>query len=111
MINNLLLNALFWVLIVDITLFPQTIKKVLYRFIKGKNEPYRDYELKPFDCSLCCTWWAGLFYILFTTGFNFELIVFNLLIACLTPTIKSVFILINDIIISIIDAIYNIFLK
>ena len=108
MLVNLILTALFWVLVIDIAQFPTEIKRVLFRWLRGKNTPYRDYSLKPFDCSLCLTWWTGLIWIL-VTGFRFDYVVLCLGIACFTPIIKDIILLTRDFFQYLIDRGYNIF--
>lgn len=108
MLVELILTALFWVLVVDIAQFPTEIKRALFRWIKGKDTPYRDYSLKPWDCATCLTWWTGLIWILIT-GFRFDYVVLCLGIACFTPTIKDIILLTRDFFGWIIDRAYNIF--
>lgn len=107
MLVELILIALFWVLVVDVAQFPAQIKRALFRWIKGKRE-YVDYSLKPFDCSLCLTWWTGLIWII-VAGFRFDYVVLCLGIACFTPTIKDIILLTRDFLGWIIDRAYNIF--
>lgn len=107
MLVELILIALFWVLVVDIAQFPAEIKRALFRWIKGKRE-YVDYSLKPFDCSLCLTWWTGLIWII-VAGFRFYYVVLCLGIACFTPIIKDIILLTRDFLGWIIDRAYNIF--
>lgn len=108
MLVDLILTALFWVLVVDIAQFPTEVKRALFRWLKGKNTPYRDYSLKPFDCSLCLTWWTGLIWILIT-GFRFDYVVLCLGISCFTPIIKDIILLTRDFLQYLIDRAYNIF--
>lgn len=107
MLVELILIALFWVLVVDIAQFPAEIKRGLFRWLKGKRE-YVDYSLKPFDCSLCLTWWTGLIWII-VAGFRFDYVVLCLGIACFAPIIKDVILLTRDFLGWIIDRAYNIF--
>lgn len=108
MLVELILIALFWVLVVDIAQFPTEIKRALFRWIKGKDTPYRDYSLKPVDCATCLTWWTGLIWII-VAGFRFDYVVLCLGIACFTPTIKDIILLTRDFLGWIIDRAYNIF--
>lgn len=107
MLVELILIALFWVLVVDIAQFPTEIKRALFRWLKGK-QAYVDYSLKPFDCSLCLTWWTGLIWII-VAGFRFDYVVLCLGIACFTPIIKDIILLTRDFLGWIIDRAYNIF--
>lgn len=108
MLVDLILIALFWVFVVDIAQFPTEVKKALFRWIKGKQTPYVDYSLKPFDCSLCLTWWTGLIWII-VTAFRFDYVVLCLAIACFTPTVKDIILLIRDFLGWLIERAYHIF--
>ena len=107
MLVTLILIALFWVFVIDIAQFPTEIKRLLFRWLKGKQE-YVDYSLKPVDCATCMTWWTGFIYIL-VTGFRFDYVVLCLGIACFTPIIKDIILLTRDFLGWIIDRAYNIF--
>lgn len=108
-ILTLLLIAVIWTFILDLCGFAQTIDKLLYRiFYKGRA--FRDdARFKPFDCSLCMSWWTGLVYLLITHSFTVLNIAILLCFAWLTPLIKDFFTLIKDIIIKLVDIIYKTF--
>lgn len=109
MILNLLFISLIWVLILDVAGFAHTIDRTLYKiFYKGR--PFRDdAHFKPFDCSLCLTFWSGLLYLIIIHSFTIPYITLLLLFACLTPLEKDIFNLIRDLIIKLIDLIYRLF--
>jgi hypothetical protein len=46
--------------------------RMFYR-LYTKKTPYRDYRLKPFDCTMCLSFWMTLTYILFIHQYNFTL--------------------------------------
>ena len=108
-ILTLLLIATIWTFILDLCGFAQTIDKLLYRiFYKGRA--FRDdARFKPFDCSLCMSWWTGLIYLILTHSFTVLNIAILLCFAWLTPLIKDLFTLIKDIIIKLVDIIYKTF--
>lgn len=109
MILNLFIISIIWVLILDLCGFARTIDTLLYRLIY-KNRTYReDAHFPPFDCSLCMTFWTGLLYILLTGGFNLLMIAFLLLFAWLTTIERDIFILFKDLVIKLLDIIYNTF--
>ena len=60
-----------------------------------------------FGCSLCCTWWASLLYILVTGQLSFLMIAYIALIAFMTPIIKDIMILLKDAATKLIDVIYK----
>lgn len=107
MILKLFIISVIWVLILDLCGFAHTIDKLLYRiFYKGRA--YReDAHFPPFDCSMCMSWWSGLLYLLITGHLTLPLIAFLLLFAWLTTIEKDILIFIKDLIIKLLDTLYN----
>ena len=99
---NILLIAVVTVCIVDISGFTDSWKSALKRLVtRGRmRDPY--YTLKPFDCSLCMTFWSGLVYLWVTHSFTLWMVTFLLLISVMTPVIKDFIILIRETLIKII---------
>lgn len=66
---DLLLLAVVIVYIIDVSGVIESIKgplsKMVYRETGRKMRP-----LRPFDCSLCMTWWAGIIYIIAVGEFS-----------------------------------------
>ena len=109
MILNLFIISVIWVLILDLSGFALTIDKLLYR-IFYKNRPFReDARFKPFDCSLCMTWWTSLIYLLVLNALTLPNIAFSLLFAWLTTTEKDILIFLKDIITKLLDILYKTF--
>lgn len=80
------------------------------RWVWSKLYPrvkYTDWSIPLFGCSLCCTWWASLLYILVTGQLSFLMIAYIALIAFMTPVIKDCMILIKDMITKLIDIVYK----
>lgn len=65
---NLLYITIVVCFIVDISGFIDVLKQKLFRILFGKAVEYRDYSLKPFDCSLCAVWWVTLAYTIYVKG-------------------------------------------
>lgn len=59
------------VFIVDVSGFLDTIKSWLSKWLDKKVS-----TLKPFDCSLCMTWWAGIVYAIFQNEFTLPVVTF-----------------------------------
>ena len=99
---NILLIAVVTVCIVDISGFTDSWKSAFKRLVtRGRmSDPY--YTLKPFDCSLCMTFWSGLIYLWVTHSFTLWMVTFLLLISVMTPVIKDFIILIRETLIKII---------
>lgn len=55
--------AVIVVFVVDYSGVVENVKKMLWRWVKG-NKVYIPFSVKPFDCSLCLTFWIGLIYLL-----------------------------------------------
>lgn len=52
------------VMIVDLTDFPDTLKKILSWIISRGKIVTTNYRFHLFDCSLCITWWLSIIYVL-----------------------------------------------
>lgn len=100
---NIFLTALILVYGFDILNFAEEMKIKLFKFAKGKNAIYRPYSLRPFDCSLCLSFWVGLLILIF----NLKLTVINIAYVCLisffTPQFKDVLMTIQDMVQNIIN--------
>ena len=92
---NLLILQLIVVFIVDLSGVMTQIKRWIWRWLK-KDKPYKDFSFKPFDCSLCSTWWTGLIYLLITHSFTIPYIAYVALLAFLASTAASVLQLLKD---------------
>lgn len=104
--TNLLMIALVLVFIIDISGVMDHIKQLIWRWVYKGQRDYRDFSLKPLDCSLCSTWWCGLIYLCFT-NLTFVNVAYVALLAFLTPVFKDVLIMVKDFIAKMIDAIYT----
>ena len=106
---NMFLIAVCCVLVIDISGFMDTLKRAVWKWaFKGKKQ-YQDFDLKPFTCSFCSTWWICFFYLLFSGSITLPLVTLALVYAFLTPVIKDVLYLIKDFIIKLVEVIYDYF--
>ncbi len=64
---------------------------------------------KPFSCSYCMTHHIGLLYLLFTGNVTLTNYLILLTLAYLTPVIGSVMMLMKDLMVKAIDAVYDLF--
>lgn len=81
MFSNIIIITICVVFIVDISGVIDSIKGFLSLW-SGKNILH----LKPFDCSLCMTFWVGLVYILCYHSLTLE----NILLLCLCSSVSSI---------------------
>lgn len=97
MILDMLFITLLIVYVVDLSGFIDSVKSGLSRWLG-----VRVVRIKPFDCSLCCTWWALLLYLLivgrFTLGGIVLAAVFSLLALPLGSLIRACLELFNKLI-------------
>ena len=107
MIINLLLINLIISYIIDISGVMDSIKSFLKRILtKGKmSDP--NYSIKPFDCSLCMTFWVSLLYVYLIGQFS----IYGLFLACANSYVvqfsKDLYLLIKDIFVKVLDLIYK----
>ena len=78
MILELLLLTVIVCFVVDISGFIDTIKNLIWKWVFNGKREYREFRLKPLDCSLCMSFWIGIIWISI-----FEFTLFNLLFVCL----------------------------
>lgn len=87
---NILHIAVICTFIADISGFPQTVRKILSRWLNVRID-----TLKPLDCSLCLTWWTGLTYLILN-----EITIKNIAIlsitCALTPVISELILALRD---------------
>lgn len=102
---DLLLITTILVFIIDLSGFTQSIQTILKKWLKTN----KDIVIKPFMCSLCMTFWIGIIYALIMHSLSIPILAFITLLAFMTPVIKDMLKLIQDLIIALINVIYNIF--
>lgn len=104
---NLLYITIAVVCVIDISGFIDSVKSLISRMLtKGKIDK-TDFSMKPFDCSLCSTFWCCLIYLIVTGTFSLALLCYILLLAVFTPVIKEIIILVKDIILKFTSFIYE----
>lgn len=108
-ILNLFIISIIWVLILDLSGFALTIDKTLYKIFYPKRPFREDAHFKPFDCSLCLTFWTSLIYLIVIHSLTLPNIAFSLLFAWLTTTEKDIFIMVKDMVTKLIDLLYTLF--
>ena len=87
--------ALCCVIIIDGTDFVDSVKSLVKKVL---NIPqHKPIQLKPFDCSLCTTFWVSLIYILIMSELAFLTLTYIIVVAFFTDIIHSMLILIKDI--------------
>jgi len=85
--TDLLFLTFVVVFVVDLSGFTETWLGWLSRWL-GRTVR----ELKPFSCSLCSTWWAGLVYLVATGRFCIPLVAYVALMAFASFPISEILI-------------------
>lgn len=99
------------VFIIDICGFVDSVKYgISWILTKGKL-PTTNYTIKPFDCSLCSTFWLCLIYLVVCQKLTLPYLAFICLLAGTTIQTKNIFYLIGDVIDTIINKITNLISK
>lgn len=110
-ILNLFLIALICVFIVDISGAIDSLKSGLkWLLTKGKMKD-SNYRLKPIDCSLCCTFWASMIYLLVIGQFTLPWITCACVFCCFLGFFKNAILLVEDVLNKIIQLIYKHFIE
>lgn len=105
LIGNLLLLTIVICFIIDLSGIIESIKKLITDKILGfKNV---ELSIKPFDCSLCMTWWTGLLYIYIIGQFSllgvFIVAMFSFMASSITILLVAIKDLVGGLINKIID--------
>ena len=104
---NILFIAVIVVIVIDNMDFVDNVKKLISSILtKGKIKS-SSYTLKPFDCSLCMTFWISLFYLIIQNQVTLITITYTLVIALLTPQINDLIKLVEDLITKLINIVYR----
>lgn len=108
MIINLLLIATIVCYVVDISGVINSTKIFIWWLVFKNEKQFNNFNLKPFDCSLCMVFWVGLIYIIFT-DFTLLNIFYVCMLSFLSSTITYFLNIIKDIIIFLLNKISNIY--
>ena len=110
LIINLLLIQIITVFIVDLSGVMDTLKKWIWKkWIKvGK---WYNLSLKPFDCSLCSTWWLCLIYLFCTNQITLLTVAIAAIIAFLASVAGDFLVWVKECLTAFINLLYKPFGK
>ena len=107
---KLLLIALVNVMIIDLTDFIPSVKRLLSRLLTKGNITTDSFRIKPLDCSLCMTFWCSLLYIISSGQFTLFNLAYICILAFLTDSLRQMLLLIKDTLNKLIDKYYELFI-
>lgn len=84
-----------------------SLKRFIFRLIRGSEAQYINYELKPIDCSLCMTFWTSIIYTVCSSSFTVFTFVFICVLSYYTLHITGIYTLIDDLLTSVKIKIYS----
>lgn len=96
MLLNLLAITVIVVFINDLSGFQYTIKKMIWRWLKG-NKPFQDFEMKIPFCSLCMSHHCMVIWLLCTGQFSLIMWMVVCLISFNVIHIKALLEIISDV--------------
>ena len=106
-IINILLIATICVIVTDCTDFFEYVKHWIWKFAFNNSKPYRNFEIKILQCSLCQTWWCSLIYLIFSHNITLYYIAFALFAAYMTPVINTTLIFIKELFAFIFERLFH----
>lgn len=104
---NLLLIALVNVMIIDLTDFIPSVKRLLSRLLTKGNITTDSFRIKPLDCSLCMTFWCSILYLILVGEVTLVNIFFAVLLPIFTDVFRQFILFIKDLCIKCIDKLYD----
>ena len=104
---KILMIQIIMVMIIDISGFVEEMKIMLSKLLTRGKIATSNYNIKPFFCSTCMTWWCGLIYLIIVNEVSIFTIAFTLFVACMSPITKDLYYMIYDTIEKIIRTINN----
>lgn len=107
-IFKLFLIAFIVVYIVDISGAVDSLKTGLKWIITKGKMTDNNYSLKPFDCSLCCTFWSGLIYLFVIGEFTLPYIAVVCLFSAFSEILKNTILLVEDLFVKLYRIIYKV---
>ena len=104
---NLLIINLVLILVIDLSGFVPEFKRLISKWLTKDHISTNSYRLKPFDCSYCMTFWCLMLYLIVVQQFTFVTVLYVVIIVHFTDVTRQAMLLTKDILIKLIDIIYD----
>ena len=105
MIDCLLITIIFVIITDQLHFWEEFTSSVKSLLTRGKFR--NPIQIKPFNCSTCMSFWSNLIYILIMGKFSIFMIVYILLLSWSAPLINSIFTLLKNLFLKLINIIAN----
>ena len=86
---NCLFITIIWIVILDQLHFWDDFSTMISRWLSG-GKIKKPLEWKPFNCSVCMSFWTNLAYIIITNQFSILMVLYILTLSWGTPIINSI---------------------
>ena len=103
---NCLFITIICVLILDQLHFWDDFSTMISGWLSG-GKIKKPLDWKPFNCSVCMSWWTNLAYIIVTNQFSILMVLYILTLSWTTPIISSILTLVKNLFLKFINTIAN----
>ena len=103
---NCLFITIIWIVILDQLHFWDDFSTMISGWLSG-GKIKKPLDWKPFNCSVCMSFWTNLAYIIVTNQFSILMILYILTLSWGTPIISSILTLVKNLFLKFINTIAN----
>ena len=103
---NCLFITIIWVVVLDQLHFWDDFSMMISGWLSG-GKIKKPLDWKPFNCSVCMSFWTNLAYIIVTNQFSILMILYILTLSWTTPIISSILTLVKNLFLKFINTIAN----
>ena len=103
---NCLFITIIWVVVLDQLHFWDDFSTMISGWLSG-GKIKKPLDWKPFNCSVCMSFWTNLAYIIVTNQFSILMVLYILTLSWGTPIISSILTLVKNLFLKFINTIAN----
>ena len=103
---NCLFITIIWIVILDQLHFWDDFSTMISGWLSG-GKIKKPLDWKPFNCSVCMSFWTNLAYIIITNQFRILMVLYILTLSWGTPIISSILTLVKNLFLKLINTIAN----
>ena len=103
---NCLFITIIWIVILDRLHFWDDFSTMISGWLSG-GKIKKPLDWKPFNCSVCMSFWTNLAYIIVTNQFSILMVLYILVLSWGTPIISSILTLVKNLFLKFINTIAN----
>ena len=103
---NCLFITIIWIVILDQLHFWDDFSTMISGWLSG-GKIKKPLDWKPFNCSVCMSFWTNLAYIIVTNQFSILMVLYILVLSWTTPIISSILTLVKNLFLKLINTIAN----